>query len=50
MGVGKVGRVGLVGMFMRWATRLRFPYLFALTAVVFVFNRSGFAQCSKNCD
>ncbi len=39
MGVGKVGRVGLVGMFMRWATRLRFPYLFALTAVVFVFNQ-----------
>ena len=38
MGVGKVGRVGLVGMFMRWAARLRFPYLFALTAVVFVFN------------
>ena len=38
MGVGKVGKLGLVGMFMRWAARLRFPYLFALTAVIFVFN------------
>ena len=38
MGVGKVGKVGLVGIFMRWAARLRFPYLFALTAVIFVFN------------
>ena len=38
MGIGKVGRVGVVGMFMRWAARLRFPYLFALTAVIFVFN------------
>lgn len=38
MKVGGVARGGLVGLFMRWATRLRFPYLFALTAVLFVFN------------
>ncbi len=38
MKVGGVARGGLVGLFMKWAVRLRFPYLFALTAVLFVFN------------
>ena len=38
MKVGGVARGGLVGLFMRWASRLRFPYLFALTAVLFVVN------------
>ncbi len=38
MKVGGVARGGLVGLFMRWASRLRFPYLFARTAVLFVFN------------
>ena len=38
MKVGGVARGGLVGLFMRWASRLRFPYLFVLTAVLFVFN------------
>jgi uncharacterized membrane protein YdfJ with MMPL/SSD domain len=38
VGVGKVARGGLAGIIMRWAARLRFPYLLALTLVVFVVN------------
>ena len=35
---GGIARGGLVGLFMRWAGRLRFPYLMALTLILFVFN------------
>jgi len=38
MKAGGIAKGGLVGLIMRWAGRLRFPYLFALTAVLFVFN------------
>ena len=38
MGLGKVARGGLAGMVVGWAGRLRFPYLFALTAIVFLVN------------
>ena len=33
-----VARGGLVGLVLRFAGRLRFPYLFALTAIMFVVN------------
>ena len=36
--MGILMRGGLAGVFVRWASRLRFPYLFALTAVLFVLN------------
>ncbi len=36
--MGKLMRGGLAGIFLRWASRLRFPYLFLITAVLFVFN------------
>ena len=35
MGAGKLARGGLIGVVLKWASRLRFPYLFALTAVLF---------------
>jgi len=38
MGAGKLARGGLAGFALRWASRLRFPYLFALTALLFVVN------------
>jgi hypothetical protein len=38
MAIGKVARGGLVGVFLRWASKLRFPYMFVLTAVLFVLN------------
>ena len=38
MGVGKLARGGLAGLILRWAGRLRFPYLFGLTMVVFLVN------------
>ena len=38
MGVGKVARGGLAGLIVRWAGRLRFPWLFGLTMIVFVVN------------
>lgn len=38
MGMGKMARGGLIGVVLRWAGRLRFPYLFLLTAVLFVAN------------
>lgn len=31
-------RAGGVGVFTRWAARLRFPYLFALTSFLFLLN------------
>jgi hypothetical protein len=31
-------RGGMAGIFVRWASRLRFPYLFVLTTVLFVLN------------
>jgi hypothetical protein len=33
-----MARGGLAGILLRWASRLRFPYLFALTAALFVLN------------
>ena len=38
MSMGGITKGGLAGIFLRWASRLRFPYLFALTAVLFVVN------------
>lgn len=38
MGVGKVARGGLLGVALRWASRLRFPYLFLLTAALFLID------------
>ena len=38
MGAGKLARGGLIGVVLKWASRLRFPYLFALTAILFAFN------------
>jgi hypothetical protein len=38
MGMGGIARGGLAGIVLRWASRLRFPYLFLLTAALFVAN------------
>ena len=38
MVLSKVARGGLIGIVVRWASRLRFPYIFLLTAVLFVLN------------
>ena len=38
MVIGKLARGGLAGFLLRWASGLRFPYLFLLTALLFVFN------------
>jgi len=38
MGIGKIARGGLAGVLLRWAGRLRFPYLFALTAALFLLD------------
>lgn len=38
MGISKLARGGLAGILLRWAARLRFPYLFALTAALFLIN------------
>ncbi len=38
MVINKVARGGLAGVFLRWASGLRFPYLVALLAVLFVLN------------
>ena len=35
---GKLARGGAAGVFLRWASRLRFPYLFALTLALFTIN------------
>lgn len=34
--MGGVARAGLAGVLLRYAAKLRFPYLFVLTALVFV--------------
>ena len=36
--IGKLAKGGIAGAFLRWAARLRFPYLFALTFAVFLLN------------
>jgi hypothetical protein len=36
--IGKVARGGLVGIVMRWASGLRFPFVFFLMAILFVLN------------
>jgi hypothetical protein len=38
MAMSKLMRGGLAGFLLRWASGLRFPYLFLLTAVLFVLN------------
>ncbi len=38
MAIGKLARGGVAGMLLRWASGLRFPYLFLLTALLFIFN------------
>ena len=38
MVISKIARGGLVGTVLRWSSGLRFPYLFMLMAVLFVFN------------
>ncbi|MDH4030233.1 MAG: hypothetical protein OEU49_05255 [Chromatiales bacterium] len=38
MSLRGVTRGGLAGILIRWASRLRFPYLFLLTAALFVLN------------
>jgi hypothetical protein len=38
MSVGKIARGGLLGVLLRWAGRLRFPYLFLLTAILFLID------------
>jgi hypothetical protein len=38
MAIGKLARGGLAGIVLRWASGLRFPYLFLLTTTLFVFN------------
>ena len=38
MGMSGMARGGLAGIVLRWASRLRFPYLFLLTAALFVAN------------
>ena len=38
MAIGKLARGGLAGLLLRWASGLRFPYLFLLTALLFIFD------------
>ena len=38
MVISKIARGGVVGAFLRWSSGLRFPYIFMLMAVLFVFN------------
>jgi hypothetical protein len=38
MGISKLASGGVAGMVLRWANGLRFPYLFLLTAGLFVVN------------
>ena len=38
MGAGNLARGGLAGIALRWASRLRFPYLFAIIALLFIVN------------
>ncbi|MEZ5502853.1 MAG: DUF6116 family protein [Halioglobus sp.] len=36
--IGKMARGGLVGIILRWASSLRFPFVFGLLAVLFVLD------------
>ena len=36
--LGKIARGGAAGIFLRWASSLRFPYLLLLTSTLFVVN------------
>ena len=36
--IGKMARGGLVGIVLRWASSLRFPIVFSLMAILFIFN------------
>lgn len=38
MAFGKLARGGLAGFLLRWASGLRFPYLFLLTSLLFILN------------
>ena len=38
MSISGIARGGLAGILLRWASRLRFPYLFALTTALFILN------------
>jgi hypothetical protein len=38
MAIGKLARGGIAGIVLRWASGLRFPYLFLITALLFGFN------------
>ena len=38
MVIKKIARGGLAGVVIRWASKLRFPYLFLLMAVLFFLN------------
>ena len=38
MVIRKIARGGIAGAFLRWSSRLRFPYIFMLMAVLFVLN------------
>jgi len=38
MAIGKLARGGIAGVLLRWASGLRFPYLFLITALLFIFN------------
>tara|TARA_R110001599_G_scaffold353861_1_gene600704 strand:+ start:37897 stop:38139 length:243 start_codon:yes stop_codon:yes gene_type:complete len=38
MVLGKVAKGGVAGIFVRWMSRLRFPYLFFLTLILFIVN------------
>jgi hypothetical protein len=38
MVIGKLARGGVAGIVLRWASGLRFPYLFLLTVLLFIIN------------
>ena len=39
MGImGNLAKGGVTGFIVRWVSRLKFPYLFALTAMLFIAN------------
>ncbi len=38
MGISNLAKGGVAGVVLRWASRLRFPYLFVLTAALFLLN------------
>lgn len=38
MAIGKLARMGLPGLLLRWASSLRFPTMFIITALLFGLN------------